>query len=1114
LSDHAIRQRFFITILSSARLILIQQLMKIKKYTLSVAKNLLERLVFFMPIMLMAAFSLLIIPHASAQTSYNHTVRGHVADEQNDPVPGVNVILKGTTNGTITDVDGNYTINVNSNSTLQYRFIGYELQEIDVEGRSTINVTLEADVTDLEEVVVVGYGEVTRANVLGSVSSMSSREIEDIPVTNLTELLEGRMAGVNVSPAQPTGNPGASTRVTIRTETTFGNSGDGIKDPTPLYIVDGFEVTQDEFNIMDPSEFESISVLKDASAAVYGSKGANGVILVKTKRGREGKLRVSYSGSVGISDATNQTEMLSAYDHARMLNAKNVNNPDWQMISDQELDELKGVNYDWLDMAWQKSMVTRHTINVSGGSDRVKYFAGGAYNYTGGNFEDMGVGKQSYRIGLDAKIIDGLTASITLAYDSKDFTRPYAGATGTNTMQNIFEELLQAPKWMPSYIDGLPVDVSGNNILAMFETDSYKKNVSKGNTLNVKLTYDFPKIDGLSTSFSYSRRENNSYSKEYRIPFDLYRFSTKTDYRLILSEELYTEGDGPLNTVNNGNRINESYSFGQRYQLNASVNYTRKFGEHNVSGLLVYEQAESTGYSFGATAEQIQILGIETQNAFNRTAAVSEGSMSEGGDLGAVARLNYAYGGKYHFESTLRFENSSNFAPGYRSGLFPSASVGWVPSEEDFWKENIFFINYMKTRFSMGLTGYNSVGAYEYLVQFKPTTSAYLFGGSPLGGINISGKTGDVFSTGVTWEKSLMHNMGIDMKLFDSKLSLAVDAYYTYQYDILDKRTVEFPITAGIEQMPGENVGRLEAWGYDMELGYHGQVGYDFKWNVKGMFAFGTNRILERPTQYLPSDFRYPIGKSTSAEGREQGYISNGIIRSQEQLDAINAEWNEKWGHDYNIGGRTDLVGSLFLQDLGRPGVFSEGEPSVVYEPDGKIDVENNDSPDKTYLERANDQLVWKNMLPTSVSLGATWKSFQMSMLWTMSYGITNKVVDKLARTVPDSDKNAPAFWSDFWTEDNPNAKYPNPQFEEVNKFVTTFWMKDVYQLRLRNLNISYNLPSDLSQKWNIPGLRVYFTGANLWTPISTFDYKEDAISRFNTYPLMRTFSFGVNLKF
>jgi hypothetical protein len=482
--------------------------------------------------------------------------------------------------------------------------------------------------------------------------------------------------------------------------------------------------------------------------------------------------------------------------------------------------------------------------------------------------------------------------------------------------------------------------------------------------------------------------------------------------------------------------------------------------------------------------------------------------MNENGDMGAVVRLNYSYAGKYLLESTLRYETTTLFAHDERQGLFPSVSLGWIASEEDFFKEKIQVMDFFKIRYSAGLMGYSSVAPYEYNLKFALATDRYLFGdNTPVGGLSVGGKT-DVVSSGVSWEKSFMQNLGIDMKFFNSKLSVSTDVFYTYQYDILDQRTVEFPETAGLGQMPAENIGRLKAWGYDMSVGYRGKIGKDLFWDVSGIFSFSTNRILERPTELNPNDFRYPIGQSTSAAGREEGFISNGIIRNQEQLNALNANWNQLWGHDYQIEGRPVGLGAFIFEDIGRPGNTGAGEPRTVFEPDGVINEY-----DKKYVERIGDEFTWKNLLPTNISLGGGWKDLKVSMLWSFSYGISNQAVDKLARTVPTKTENSPEFWSDFWTPETPNAKYPSPFYDSSNQWVSTFWMEDVYQLRLKTLNISYTIPNDLRKKWGIPDLRIFFVGTNLWSPITTFDYKEDAIARYNTYPLLKTFSFGLNLK-
>ncbi len=1029
-------------------------------------------------------------------------VTGQVTDENREPMAGVNIRIKNTLTGTVTDGKGNFALLAGSNDTLQVSFVGYDQEFIPVKGRTVIQVRMQSAATDLDEVVVVGYGEVKRVNLLGSISSISATEIEDIPAVSMTNLLEGRMAGVSVSPAQPTGTPGASTRVRIRAETTFGKSGAGAKDPSPLYIVDGFEVSQEHFDILDPSEIESYSVLKDASAAVYGSKGANGVVLVKTKRGKEGKLRVNYSGSYGLMDATMQTEMLSAFDHARAINARYPDDTT-ALISPTELEAMKNQNFTWLDEAWQRSMVTRHTINFSGGSERVKYYAGGTYNYTEGNFPDLGVGKFSYRLGLDADITNDLSISATIALDSRDYKRPYISGVGSNTMEDLFQQLLQAPKWTPAYIGEYPV---ANNLsfnpLYLFETKSYRQTVDKGNTLNLRLAYQIPGIKGLTAAATYNRRESHGYGKDYLIPYTLYEFKLLgTDYKYILGDEI-----NKLVTIQNNNRINESYSGSQNYQLNLSLNYSREFGNHSLSSFLTYEQSEGSGYGFYARAENIETYGLEIQNAFQTK--TTGGDMRESGDMGAVFRLNYSFADKYLFESTVRYETTTLFAPGERDGIFPSASLGWIVTEENFMKEKLPFIDFLKIRYSSGLMGYSSVSPYEYNLKFALSANRYLFGAdNPLGGLGIGGKT-DVVSSGVSWEKSFMQNLGIDLKFLDSRLGISADAFYTYQYDILDQRTVEFPETAGLGQLPGENIGRLKAWGYDMSVNYRGKISHDVYWDISGIFGYATNRILERPTAYLPIDFRYPIGQSTSAAGREEGLISKGIIRTQEQLDALNAEWMAKWGHGYQIEGRPAGLGALIFEDIGRPGNTGAGEPRTVFEPDGVINEY-----DKKYVERVGDKFTWKHLLPTNVSLGGGWKDLKISMLFSMEYGITNKAVDKLARTVPTKTENSPAFWRDFWTPENPDAQYPSPFYATSNQWVSTFWMKDVYQLRMNNLNISYNLPDEVCKRLKIPELRIFFAGTNLWSPVVTFDYKEDAIARYNTYPLLKTFSLGLNLK-
>ncbi len=1037
---------------------------------------------------------------------------GYVTSDTGEPLTGVNVVVKGTLNGSITDFEGNYNILVSPSDTLEFRFIGFKPKEVAVQGRSLINVRMEPKVGDLEEVVIVGYGEVKRANLLGSVASMDAVEIQDIPATSLTSLFEGRLAGVHVQPAQPSGLPGSSNRVIVRIgETTFGLAGGTFKNPQPLYIIDGVEVTQSEFDVLDPSEVDNISVLKDASAAVYGSKGANGVVLIKTKRGREGKLIVTYNGSYGISDATQQTDMLSAYDQARMLNAINRMNPGYDEISIAELDEMKNLDYNWLDEAWKLSSIARHSVNVQGGNESVKYYAGGNYVYETGNFNNLDVKRYSYRLGLDLKILEGLTSNITLNFDNKDRKIPYVNGE-QETFADLFKNLLLAPKWKPSHINGYPV---GNNVkyngLAQFNSNGFRKGQAKGSRVSIRLNYELPWVKGLSISANFSQRETNSYGKQYRVPYNIYTFEGRDDTQLLLSEKIVgtktVDGDNSL--------ISESFSYGKNYQLNTSIQYSRKIEKHNISAFINYEQSESEGLGFDATSYMMQIANLELQQAFEYENAKAESSLSESGRVAGIGRFNYGYANKYLLETAFRFEGTTKFAPGERGGLFPSLAIGWVISEESFFKDNLAFIDFLKTRYSFGITGFPAVGDYEYRYSFAPSSgSSYLFGNGYIGSaMSYAGKT-DVVGTGVSWEKSRMNNFGVDMKFFDSKLSLTVDAFNNFQYDILEQITPTLPGPTGIKTMPSQNNGKMKSWGYDASLAYRGKISRDFTWNLRANFAFATNRVIEKvidPMYDNPLDYHYPIGRSTySSEGNpEEGYITNGIIRTQEQLDAINAEWNQKWGEDYRPFNMAKAgVGMLFYQDVGRAGNTAIGEPKIILEPDGKVDAS-----DVVYIEKVNDHLVIKNLLPTSTNLGFKWKSFSLSSLWTFAWGVNSKMVDKLALSAPTKYENAPAFWADFYSETNIDAEYPDPLYERYNAYKSSFWMRDLYSVRLHTLNVSYTLPDKTCKAIGMSSIRVYLTGKNIWTPISTFDYKEDAIARFNTYPFLKTISFGINAR-
>jgi len=970
---------------------------------------------------------------------------------------------------------------------------------IPVGNQRVLNIILTEDLTEIEEVVIIGYGSVKRANLVGAVESISADEVEDIPATNLSTILEGRMAGVHIG--QATGRPGASTAMTIR----IGNTYSGVS--APLYVIDGFIRDKPTFDLLDPSEIESISVLKDASAAVYGARGADGVVLVRTKMGREGKTRVNYSGSYGLSDVTQLTEMLSAYDHAVMLNDRlKITDPD-QTSTDwytpDELEAFKNMDYNWLERVWKPSSLTRHTLNVSGGTSRVKYFGGGSYYYETGNFENLDVNKYSLRLGLETEILKGLTARFSVSLNNKGVQLPfYKGDDSSEPLENTFSQLLQAPKWLPPYIDGLPVgqvESSGWwNPEALINTNSYKRNNTKGTDLGATLTYKFPFVKNLTAQLSLNRGENHSYGKQYIIPYTLYNFMTTGGNGHIITNQL--NADNPTIFINNTNRIFEDYTYGNLYQLNASLSYNRDFGLHHIDGMVVYEQSESSGYQFRAMRENIQIEGMELQKAFDPDASTTYGWMNESGRLSSIGRFNYLYDEKYILEATFRYEASVKFSPNVRWGLFPAVAVGWVISKENFFRENISFIDYFKIRGSAGHLGNDNVSNWQWKYSFG-VAGEYLFGNKLVSGLEA--QNSGLASTGVTWEKTNSYNAGMDIRFLESRLSLSVDGFYKFTYDILAARNSEMPTTTGISKMPSENYGEMKAWGYDMSIGYSDRIAEHMRWYVKSNFEFATNRVLKKPQSAgVIGTWLDEIGRPGG--GYETGYVVDGIISTQEQLDAI----LEKYP-GFTIFGDTPKLGMLNFQDIGRPGNTAAGELPYVFEPDGKVD-----DYDMMHIVVPNMNLHWKNLLPTSISLGGSWKGLKIDANFNASWGIGEKMVDKNARGAPSATSNVPAFWKDYWTLENPDAAFPSPAWSSDNSRTSTFWIRKRKELRLKVLTVSYNLPKAFSLKYRLPDIRVYFTGTNLWTPISTFDYKEDAIAKFNSYPLMKTFNFGLNVSF
>jgi TonB-linked SusC/RagA family outer membrane protein len=1020
------------------------------------------------------------------------TVKGYVTDKDNLPLPGVNIVIKGSTQGTITDVDGHYSLSdIPADGILVFSFLGMQTQEIKVGEQTTINISLLEETESLDEVVVVGYGSVKRVNLTGAVVDIKAAEIEDIPASNLSETLQGRLAGVKI--IQATGKPGSETPLEIRTSSSYG------LPETPLFVIDGIIYeSQDQFDLLDPTEVESISVLKDASAAVYGARAAGGVVVVKTKSGREGMIKINYSGSYGINHATQIPEMLSGYDHAIMMNeiydhenGKYRGDPnfekkkeaDYRYYTEDELEYILSNENDWLREMWQDAFQTRQTLNISGGSEKVRYYAGGSYYFERGNIPDLFYNKYSLRTKLDADITKQITISFGLNLNHNDSQQPYySEESQEGVLRDTYKQLLIAPRWVPPTINDMPVynNMVTWNPYGLNQSGSYKKSSGNHSTINTAIEYRIPFIEGLKFNGQWSYDLSSGRGKRYGQDYYMYNFVPTGTHNHILTEEV--RGDPIL--YNNREALQEGTSTSSSYQLNVSASYTRSFGKHDIYALLLYEQSESQSDGFNTTLTGAAIRGYDYMWAFNQSNISNSPSASETGRLGYIGRLNYSYAQRYILEATFRYEASQKFHPDNRWGFFPAASVGWIISEEKFFKNNINFINFLKIRGSAGLVGNDNVSAFQYRYLYSANQTGAIFGNQLTNAIEA--KNNGVISPDLTWQKTRSYNLGADFRFLQGKIDFAIDYYYRFTYDILTRRNSTVPTTAGYAKLPNENYGEMFAKGLELELGYNNNFLNDFQYSIKGIFSWDYHRklkVFQSPAVYGRWD-----DQLLNDPSNQPGLICLGIIRTQEEVDAILAE-----NPDYTIDGKAPEVGMLNYKDI-RGENYSDGA-------DGKIDGN-----DRTIIAEYSSPPYHYGF-----TLGLSWKSIKLNMTFSGAFG-HQEFINKDEQALPTSASNVFAFWGDYWSDQNPDGSMPRPYEYGYEGQVSTFWMRNGHTLRLSNLNLSYTLPDKLSSKINIPQLRVYFTATNLWTIISPFKYKDPSVSRAYDYPMMSTYNFGLNI--
>ena len=1019
----------------------------------------------------------------SVNTKKSRTIKGNVTTTTGESIPGASVKLTNATTGVITDIDGFYMITVpDSQSELEFRFMGYEPRNIKVGNQTTINVSLEEATSSLEEVVVVAYGAQKKVTMTGSVASVNIGSLKT-PVANLSNALQGKVAGI-IS-VQSSGEPGYdNSTFTIRGIGTFtGNT-------SPLVIVDG--VQRDDvnstyggaYNNIDPEDIVSISLLKDASAtAVYGAKGANGVMIITTKRGSVGKPKISIKAETGFTNFTKVPEMLSGVDYMMLYNESRRNSGLSEVYSREQilktesgLDPYLYPNVDWIDKIYKNvSSVSNVNLNISGGSDLVRYYLsasfynqGGQYNVKKENGYDPNLNYKRYdfRSNVDVNITKTTLLQMNLSAIMTDSRYP-----GIASNKLWYEAFSTSPVAFPvRYPDGRwagPPANAGSNPMNEVQnsgyTDTFRPALQSVFTVNQKLDFI---TKGLS---AYARFSFDSYSE----------FNNKRTGGVDLWYTNQRDGNGELvfgKPIKEGSDelYYEHSDTGERViYTEANISYDRTFGHHNVNGMVLYNMRNRMIATAGSAIASIPY----------RNQAIA-------------ARFGYGYKERYLAEVNGSYTGSENFAPGHRFGFFPAASVGWVISNEPFFKNMTRTVDLLKLRASYGIVGNDNIGGtgdrFAYFTQFGSGNS---YGFGPNGNLVYGIRETLLGSDKLTWEKSYKTNIGLEMMLW-GKLNLTLDYYWERRKDILIQRS-SLPSMAGFDASIYANMGEMDNKGVDANLEYQTRIGNKVGLRLFGNLTYSKNKIVFRDEPAM----QYAYQKSEGTRyGEFYGYIAEGYFQSEEEIKKSPRQMREL------------APGDIKYKDLNDDGVIDANDqcylgkswfPSWSYGMGFNINYHNFDL--ALFFQGVSDVSIMAN--GGSIDTGnGDWGASGVGIVPFTGMGLNpSNVITKAL---------------DRWTADNPRADawYPrmtaNATTNDNNYVNSTHWLKDGSYLRLKQASLGYTLENKKLMDKGIEYLYFYLSGQNLLT-FSKFKLWDPELgSNGAKYPLSRMVTLGMRVSF
>lgn len=996
-------------------------------------------------------------------------VYGVVKDESGETIIGANVWVKDTTTGVITDIDGRYQITLNNaKATLVFSYLGMKTQEIVVGDKSEINVVLMADAEQLDEVVVVGYGTQKKVNLTGSVASVDSKKLSERPTANVASLLQGQVSGLEIT--QNTGQPGnEGTSMQVRGMGTFSSAG-----TAPMVLVDG---VAGSLSALSPNEIESVSVLKDAaSAAIYGARAANGVILVTTKNGQKGKMQLSYHVNTAWQQATVLPELItSSVEYMEMYNQMADRVAGKRKYSEEYIDLYRDPNrnkllypdYDWINETFKTGFSHNHSVTASGGSDKVLYNINFSYLNQEGILPGHGYERFTGRSNVEAQVHERVKIGAKVAF--------YNGNVEAPAYQNDGYLLLliqQRPMYMPYLPDGsgrytytdLPLNQAGEfvNRNPLYIANETHSNTEKWRwDAQAYLNIDLLKKENMSLAWNSKIALSYSDSFNKRLePNDGEGYY----YHPLEAGADYTLGSN-FNPERSG--VKDSYSKGKQLTLFTTFDYNINVGNHDMGVLLGYSQESYDGRSLNAYRKWFPSSVIEELDGGSTLDQTLGGNSSDWGLLSLFGRMNYSYAGKYLFEANFRYDGSSRIYKDGRWGLFPSFSAAWRISEENFIKDNCEWMNNLKLRISWGKLGNQSIGNYAYHDIYDSSNIA--LGGEQVQAMNQN----KLVDKSLTWEETAISDIGIDFNLWNDKLYATIDWYNKVTSGILNQAPI--PASVGLGA-PTINYGKLRNRGVEIQVGHRNQV-RDFNYGVSFMASFNKNEVLDL---LAPSYGNY-INEVGLPYGEHYMWEWIGLFQSEEEIASAPK-------HPYTI-----QPGDLKLKDQNDDGVI-DGEDRIVVS--GKY-------PKMVYS--FNVDMAYKN-----VDLTLFFQGVEGRKIYTHTY-----LVEPFAQGAPPT-----VEFRDAWTPENRDTNIPAlyggiPYYKAASNR-STYFLRDASYLRLKNLQLGYNFPKQWISKVGLKSLRLYFSGENLFT-ITDYPHSDPeraSDGRHAVYPQLKTYSVGLDVKF